>query len=497
VASRRPIDRKIVEYPDGFQLETFMTNLTCPTGMCFDDATGALIVAEGGIDGRDPRIFAIRPDKTIQWIYPVGTRIPIVEPGFRIYGPVGGIIAWRGKIYVSHRDANDMGVITQFDYNGNHKTIIAGLPAQGDYGVTDLAISPPPLEPRLYFGMGAATNSGVVGLDNWEEGWVRTHRQACDVPYQQVNLWGFRFDVPNPEASIFSPSSLVTVPFQPLGKSDVLSIPGAQFPIQKPTGAIMSVALDGGDPKLEAWGVRDPAGLLIDPEFGGIYVTDQGMELRGTRPVDKDPDALYELSGEPGLWLGFPDYSRIFEPIDLPKYQPESWMLAGTGYPSISFVIDHEKSHLNAPDAGQLVKAQFDWQSGAGKMAQIPKTGPFHIPKYDGQILVAMWGDRAPFSTSGRPIPAPWPGYRIGRVDPNSHTVSGFIFNTLGGPASELSDGRGQGIERPVDVKFSPDGQALYVLDFGKAVYKHGHLQAESGTGKIFVLVPAGNAAGK
>ena len=67
--------------------------------------------------------------------------------------------------------------------------------------------------------------------------------------------------------------------------------------------------------------------------------------------------------------------------------------------------------------------------------------------------------------------------------------MTDFIFNTGGGPASNLGDGRDEGLERPVDLKFGPDGN-LYVLDFGQATFKHGQLKAENGTGKIFVLEP-------
>ena len=61
--------------------------------------------------------------------------------------------------------------------------------------------------------------------------------------------------------------------------------------------------------------------------------------------------------------------------------------------------------------------------------------------------------------------------------------MTDFIFNTEGGPASMLSEGRSEGLERPVDLKFGPDGK-LYLLDFGQAAYKHGQLKAESGYGK-------------
>jgi glucose/arabinose dehydrogenase len=489
-STRTPIDRRLVECPENFQLQEVMTGLTSPTAICFDDA-GNMFVAEGGLDGRDPRIFYIRKsDDARVDIYPVGTRIPIPlvsSVGYHIYGPIGGMAAYHGKLFVSHRDYNDMGAITAFDYNGNHQTIIANLPAQGDFGVTDVAIPTSSPDPRLYFGVGAATNSGVVGLDNWEAGWARDHPQACDIPYVPLFLLGFRFDVPNPQASLFSPGTLVTVPFQPLGISDIEQVPAADFPLQKPTGAVMSVALDGGDERVEAHGLRDPVGLSLD-DYGNIYVTNRGMELRGTRPIDNDPDALYRWTF-PGTWFGFPDYSSTFDPIYLPKYQPPPWMVLPTGYPDVRFVVDHETSKLQPPPAQDLL-SQFPWQSGVSKMAWIPESGPFHIPRYEGQLLVALWGDSAPFSTSGRPIPNPLPGYRVVLVDPNQHgKVSDFVFNTQAGPASKVPGSTSHALERPIDVKFSPDGN-LYILDFGQADFKHSQLTTPNATGKIYELIP-------
>ena len=57
-------------------------------------------------------------------IYPAKTRVPFVRASkFKIYGPVGGIAASNGKVFVSHRDVNDMGVITAFTYDGKHSTV--------------------------------------------------------------------------------------------------------------------------------------------------------------------------------------------------------------------------------------------------------------------------------------------------------------------------------------------------------------------------------------
>jgi glucose/arabinose dehydrogenase len=472
------IDRKVTEYPTGFELRPYLYNLNNPTGFCFDDL-GNLIVTEGGYDNEDPRIFGIRPNGTRFDIYPIETRIPIIKPGFRVYGPVGGIACYRGRIYVAHRDEHDRGVITSFGYDGSHVTIVADMPTQGDHGMGDIAFSP--IHERLYFGIGATTNSGVVGLDNWEAGWVRDHPDASDMPAKSIKLLGYRFDANNPRASVFTSDTTVTVPFEPFGVSDITRIPASA--IGKPTGAIYSISPEGGDLRVEAWGVRDPVGMVVN-EFGRIYFTDQGMELRGTRPIAHDPDGLFRLVTD--AWYGWPDFSRSLHPVGEARYQPPSWMVIPTGYPDVGFVIDHQASGLADPDSRWLA-AQFPSQAGASKMDFAPSTGPFR--EYAGNLVVALWGDRAPFSNWDQPLEGNPAGYKVVRVDPDRREVDDFVFNTAGGPASKLEDKSSYALERPIDVKFGPDG-SLYILDFGRIRVVGGKIKVYDGTGKVFRLVP-------
>jgi glucose/arabinose dehydrogenase len=377
-----------------------------------------------------------------------------------------------------------MGVITEFGYDGSHRTVVSNLPAQGDFSVTDIAVSP--VDGMLYFGVGAATNSGVVGLDNFEEDWARDHPDACDLPYTPLELLGYRFDAKNPDASIFSPGIKVTVPFEPFGVSNITHIPAA--PMKKPSGAIYRISPDGGDFTVMASGVRNPAGLAVN-QYNSVYFTDQGMELRGTRPVNDDPDVLFRLI--PQTWYGFPDFSRSLDPISDPKYQPQRWMVDPSGYPSVRPVIDHQASNLRDPNR-RLVLGQFKPLSGASKMAVVPTAWPFPGSAYAGTVIVALWGDRAPFATDDVPLKRPLPGYKLVRVDTDNGEVHDFIYNTQGGPASALNLGGEEALERPIDVKFGPDG-SLYILDFGKARMKGGHEKISDGTGKIFRLIPIGN----
>jgi len=481
-----PIDRRFVEYPSGFQLRPLVRNLTAPTAIAFDE-DGVLFVAEGGLNGDEPRIFGFRPaDGSRVDIYPTSTRLVpfgLVKPGFHIYGPVGGIAAGDGKVFVSHRDADGLGVITAFGYDGSHTTVVSDLPAQGDYGVTDVLLH----EGRLYFGVGTATNSGVVGIDNWAVGWVKDHPKTCDRSYLDLKLHGRRFDTPNPAAGLLGGSDIaVTGPFQPFGTSNQTLIP--KDPNGKPNGAIYTVNPLGGGLRVFAHGLHNPRGLAWH-EYR-LYATNDGMELRGTRPVMNDPDVLLWIT--PDTWYGWPDFSADLMPISDPRFQPTPLdLIARTGYPDLSFLIDHETSGLvmYRPDASRriaLIQGVFPSLSGAAKLCFVEAAQPA-FKEFAGNAIVALCGDRYPFATSGQKLKAPV-GYKVCRVDIDTHQVFDFIRNTKGLPAHMLEE-KPEALERPIDVKFGPDG-ALYVLDFGHMEMRGGTEKPTSRSGRIFKLAP-------
>ncbi len=472
------LDRAIVEYPAGFELRPMIRNLNAPSAIVFD-AEGSLLIAESGLDGREPHIFGYKRDGQMFQIYPPKRMaLDFLKNGFRIYGPVGGMAVDHGRIYVSHRDEQDRGGITAFGYDGRHTTIVADLPAEGDYGVTDLAIHP---DGRLYFGVGAATNSGVVGLDNWAKGWVHNHPRFCDIPQVPLKLLGYRFDSSNPRAGLFNGNDLaVTAPFQPFGVSNQTWI--AKSGNDKPTAAIYSVSLSGGDLRVEAHGIRYPRGLAFN-EYGRLYMTNNGMELRGTRPVKDDPDSLLRFVR--GTWYGWPDFSADLLPISDARFQPPPEMILKTGYPDLAFVVDQQTSGLLKPDRATLLQSSFPALSGAAKMDFVPGSGPFK--EFRGNVIVALSGDMAPFATSGRKLTVPV-GYKVMRVDVDSRQAKDFVFNTQRLPAS-MMDQDLMALERPADVKFGPDG-SLYILDMGRVRVKNGKIHVQEGSGKIFRLAP-------
>ena len=482
---RKPIDRKLVDIPSGYELERYAVDLNGPVGITFD-GDGNLIVAEGGLDGSEPQIHGFTPDHKRFDIYPFNRSIlPFASKQFRLYGPIGGIVFHKGSLYVSHRDADDFGVITALDFKGGARTVVAGLPAQGEQGATGLAIDP--RSGRLFFGIGNATNSGVVGLDDFAMGWPKRHPGVHDVPYtpdaNEYWLWGRRMDSVNPAALWLMPDLAVTGPFQPFGLSNKTRIKGATRDNPKCNSAILSIEVDGGELRVEAHGIRLPKGLAFT-DIGTLYFTNQGMELRGTRPVKDDPDVLLRFLR--GGWYGGPDYSTDLRPITDPRFQPPIDMIIRTGYPDLSFLINHGQSELRPVKAEDAVFGVLPSQSGAAGVAFTPNTGPFH--EFGTSAIVALSGDRAPYSTSGQKLTGPV-GFKLVRIDVDRGQVREFLRNVQGGPSSALGGNPDQ-LERPVDVKFGPDG-AMYILDMGQMTVKDGLADLKHASGRIYRLIPS------
>ncbi len=398
----------------GYTVEVFAQGLNGPLSMAFDE-NGDIIVGESGETDGNPRVVKITEGG-----------YEVVAEGFNI--PLTGVNVLNGDIYVSHS-----GVITVIKADGERIDLLNGLPSMGDYKNTKVVFGP---DGKMYFGQGSATNSGVVGMDNF---WTIQHPYFHDFPAEDIVLIGQDFVSYNYLS--YSPTDYAfTGAFRPFGFPNRTNtvVSGSS----RPTSAIYRADLDGSNLEVFAWGITQPASLDFD-RYNRLYVTNLQYDDRGSRPIK---DALDEfLLVMQGIWYGFPDYAAGL-PLTLPQFRPDVG-------PTPEFLLSEhpmippEPFAVMEPHSG-VRGFDFNYNSDFG---------PY------GDAYVAESGSIFPVTTGGYPLPGV--GRRIVRVDMNDGRVSTFAINRTGLGASFTGGG---GFERPFDVTFGPDG-AMYVLDYGIA----------------------------
>ncbi len=491
--TRPVIDRKGVDFPAGLELSVAAKGFHAAAAVATDEERNHVYIGDQSIRGEEIRITRLDPATgEMAEIYPARRAIVSWFDGRpRLKASIGGMLLHEGELYVSARDEEGFGIIVAFDLRDwtpedgrpQQRTVVGELPARGDHGVTDLAIHP--LTGRLFFGVGSATNSGVVGLDNYRSGWLRRFRDFHDRPLVALKIFGYRFDTEDPFTGLLYPNKVNTAPFNAFGNSSQRVAPADN---NKPTAAVYSVEPTGGDLRVEAHGLRYPTGLAFN-DFATLYASNQGMELRGTRPVRDDPDAIVRVlaadSTEAATWYGWPDYSTDLRPITLKTFQPPEQYLARTGYKELSFLIDHDASGPNGlvePDREALLSAVFPPLSGASGIDFIPNDVPEAFTDVAGKLVVALRGDRAPFATSGLPLKKPL-GRKVAVADVDSGTWQPLVYNT--GPDTDASPV----LLRPSDVTFGLGG--LWILDYGDFDMDDGREDVEAGSGRLLFLSPS------
>jgi glucose/arabinose dehydrogenase len=422
----RAINPADIALPKGYKIEVVSTELTYPTSVTFDEAGNMYAIEAGYAYGEvflAPKLLKIDKDgKTTE-----------VASGDK-NGPWTGVTYHNGNFYVAEGGEMEGGRILRITKDGKIIRLVENLPSKGDHHTNGPAISN---DGYIYFGQGTATNSAVVGKDNFMFGWVPRNPQFHDIPCADITLRGQNFvsdnlltEDKNDKATTGAYSAFGT----PTTAGQVIK--GA-VPC---TGAIMRIPLEGGNPELVAWGLRNPFGVAFSPD-GKLFITENGYDTRGSRPGFGNADVLWEI--KKGTWYGWPDYSAG-EPMNTSEYKtphkdPEFLLAVHPGQPPKPTAILGVHSSSNGLDFSK--NASFGYQ---------------------GQAFIAQFGDMAP--NVGR-IYGPV-GFKVVRVDVNTGIIEDFAVNKgkTNGPGSEINKA---GLERPVSVKFDPSGNALYIVDFG------------------------------
>jgi glucose/arabinose dehydrogenase len=422
----RTINPNDIAVPPGYKIEVITTNLTFPTGVAFDQEGRPCVVESGYAYGEvwtTPRLLRIERDGR-QTVLAKGTR----------NGPWNGVSFHEGYFYVAEGGEWEGGRILKITSTGQTSVLVDGLPSLGDHHTDGPVMGP---DGWLYFGQGTASNSGVIGEDNADFGWLKRHPSFHDIPGDDIVLAGLNFE---------------TKDFIHGGKGKVLT--GAFLPFGTPSqsnqvirgetkcgGSILRVRPSGGDVEMVAWGFRNPFGLAFSAD-GKLFVTENAYDDRGSRPVWGAADVLWKV--EPKLWYGWPDYCAG-QPLADKMYKPP-------GQNRLSFVL---AKHPNKPPSPV---ARFGVHASADGLDFARSSSFGHV----GEAFVALFGDQAP--TVGKVL-APV-GFSVARVNIQNGAIEPFVVNKgkRNGPASRLRHG---GLERPIAVRFNPAGDALYIVDFG------------------------------
>jgi glucose/arabinose dehydrogenase len=339
--------------------------------------------------------------------------------------PITDVTFHDGWLFVSH-----LGKITRVRTDGSDREdVVDDLPSMGDHSNTEIVFGP---DGNMYFGVGSATNSGVVGLDNLS--WVERFPDFHDIPGDDITVRDVNYETENP----LEGGTVMTGAYHAFGEEA-----GDREPIdsdEKCNGSILVYNFDEDDLDVMAWGFRNPFGLGFDAD-GKLWTINNGMDERGSRPVESDPDAMFQV--ERANWYGWPDYS-IGRPVNQPLFAVDGVIpeLVLMDHPELSDFAEgfaHFEDHVSAN--------KFDFSSSEKF-------------RFEGDAFVAETGS-IPVGTGAPDLL----GYRVTRVDMDNGDVSVFLANRSGRPAMVTGE---DGINKPIDAKFHPDhNDVLFVVDFG------------------------------
>jgi glucose/arabinose dehydrogenase len=472
-----------IQAPAGFRVVRVAEGLNYPSAMDWDDQgrlyvlqshsvplplTGVKIVrfeSLGGDPAREP------------------IELELKGPGAPTGKVAVGLVFHEGYFYLSHEEKDGSWGVSRFHpESGETEAVLRGLPTRGDHWVNHLVFD---RAGTLYFGIGSATNSGVVSSHDPVNGkWLSVRPDARDIPCRDLALTATSFTEDN-KLTNEGGDRATTGGFQAYGQSGATKVAGEALC----TSAVYKMAPGAGRAEVTAWGFRNPVGLAVADD-GAIYVGAQGADVRGSRPVLNDADAVYRLKD--GGWYGWPDFGGDLKPYSDPRYAVAAeHSSAGVAGPTP--LIDLARSGLEPPDPHLLVYATEPHAAICG-MTVVPSQGPFKA--WAGQILVSEMGDFRP--TTDAITPDARAGFHVEVVDPKTGQASIFVRN-----ATAAGDGSSQpasaldiddGLERPVDVRVGPDG-LIYVLDFGVWVPTEEAGKVFPKTGKVFRVEPVAPVA--
>jgi glucose/arabinose dehydrogenase len=490
VAFYSPGTGKDIVVPDGFKVSVFASGLNAPVGIAFTGNKNnfQVYVLESGhglpsrcndetlpiYGGEFSSTNPFTPDILVFNQNGVKIAGPLAKPtanggGLQPHGPAIGIAFENGfqggRLFVTDSNQathagggpnNSSRIVTVDPSSGVVTPFITGLPT-GDHPAEQMEFK----AGWIYWSQGSTTNSGVVGRDNG--GGLGQQ----DIPCQNITLSNNVFD---------SGMGVKTSGYSPFGTQN----PGGTVKAFTSAtgngicdGAILRAKINVSNPKSTiepvSWGYRNPYGLRFAPNDhplkGGLFVSENGEDERGARPVNNAPDRLTLAQQNPD---GSPDYhgwpdrfgflastQAVFNPVGGPG---DDNPIAVVGKP-VQPVLKFPPQSITAPIAlepADVAVVGLDFAPSVFVGGVVKK----------GAALISREGDFGFSKSNGTPEA----GHDVelvnfsGPGDTLQIQQSDFAFNNTGDQA--FTDPGVQGINRPTDLKFGPDGCA-YLVDYG------------------------------
>jgi LPXTG-motif cell wall-anchored protein len=368
-------------------------------------------------------------------IAPDGTQTVLLnEQQGQLKCSVNGLTYHDGKLYLPV-----MGQMLEYDIGArSSKVIIDNLP-WGDHYVDRVTFGP---DGKGYFGIGTATNAGVVGID--DEGCCWKLADFPDkheiLPYT-VTLTGQSFSGPDctidaktGEARVASTGALV-----PFGQTTTA---GQVIAGQKKANTTINrfdLANPEGTFEVFASGFRHPYGIAFAPD-GRLFVTNNGPDIRGCRPIGNGvPDDMWVVPQ--GGWAGWPEVFGGYELDNIGLLR-----LDLTPPPSIF-------TRESRPGPAMQPFLRFEPHTNSSNI-EFSTSDTFG---HRGDAFVTQAGSHDPGTSGGPTVNT---GKRLVRVNLATKEVTPFYQSNNWGES-------GTGIHRPLSIAFSTDGSKLYVGDLG------------------------------
>jgi hypothetical protein len=406
--------------------------------------------------------------------------------------------------------------------NGERVALVANLPSEGDHQNDAFVFFEEKGHDWVEFEQGTTTNSGTVDGEDFGD------IPCFDIKLTKAGERFFPFTMGYKRTVKNLPGGAPLVDPQPDGTVIVhgtLPCSGSTLAVR----ADSTIGADGSNStiRLTGWGFRNPYGMVIAPKDvpgvgGELVLTNNDVDVRGQRPLANGSDDIwpFEANGVPPRNWGWPNQINFFSSAD-PQFGLGNNLLAGDAG---VFTGNQSKRAVNQPAQAIIGQAPiFDYlEDASGHLFRegtvvhetidaefvpgvslvtvdisadgidVSRNAAFGGAELLHNFLFAGFGNlEFPLGS----VPAGMVGKDVRRLKIETTSTGAYVGavqkvfahnKVQPGGWPNLNTG---GFLGPLDLKFSPSGRTMWLVDFG------GFFTKDSGAVGGFRCDPGGDCA--